>query len=246
MAVLPHEGTYSVMYGTFPIPVGSAYRRGYLTRPDRAGRFPVVILVPDLDGLNAHEKALARRLARNGIAVASVEPVPLDGRSPLAVYGGVDDNEVLRVLDETHAFLASDDIEWAHSERIGVLGLEVGGRFALIQAAHRPWVGAAAVVYSPLTGDEERRYPVADMLEHLAPPVLGLYGSADELIAPESVDEAQRRNAGGTWLLYEAARHGFMNESHEGYDVSAAEDAVARLIEFFHTHLPAPQVVDLG
>lgn len=234
------------MYGTFPIPVGASYRRGYLTRPDKAGRFPVVVLVPDVNGLNAHEKNLARRLARHGIAVASVHPFESDAGSPLQAYARLDDRDVVRILDETQRFLASDDIEWAHADRVGVLGLEVGGRFALIQAAHRPWVAAAGVVYTPLTGDEDRRFPVADMLPHLAPPVLGLYGAEDELIAGESVDEAQRRNAGGSWLLYENARHGFMNESHEGYDFAAAEDAIARLVTFFQTHLPAPEVLVVG
>jgi carboxymethylenebutenolidase len=246
MAALPHEGEYSVMYRTFPIPVGSSYRRGYLTRPDKAGRFPVVVLIPDVDGLNAHEKNLARRLARRGIAVASVHPFESATGSSLRAYAELDDREVVRILDETHEFLASDDIDWAHADRVGVLGLDIGGRFALIQAAHRPWVAAAAAVYTPLTGDEDRRFPVADMLEHLAPPVLGLYGAADELIAGESVDEAQRRNAGGSWLLYENAGHGFMNESHPGYDVAAAEDAVARLVAFFQTHLPAPEVLVVG
>ncbi len=67
MAVLPHEGTYAVMYGPLSVSVGAGYRRGYLARPDQAGRFPTVILSPDLDGLGAHEKHVARRLARRGV-----------------------------------------------------------------------------------------------------------------------------------------------------------------------------------
>ena len=37
-----------------------------------------------------------------------------------------------------------------------------------------------------------------------------------------------------------------MNESHEGYDFAAAEDAIARLVTFFQTHLPAPEVLVVG
>ena len=32
VAVLPHEGTYSIMYGPFGVPVGAGYRPGYLAR----------------------------------------------------------------------------------------------------------------------------------------------------------------------------------------------------------------------
>jgi carboxymethylenebutenolidase len=237
------------MYGSLPVPVGSGYRRGYLARPDRAGRFPAVILVPDLDGLTAHEKALARRLARRGIVVVAVDLYGSSGADEsdaLASYHEFDDGDAVRILDETQEYLASDDIDWAIHRPVGILGLEVGGRFALIQAAHRDWVGAAAVAYAPLTGDEDRRYRVADLLEHIARPVLGLYGADDELIDADSVDEAQRRNISGQWLLYEGAGHGFMNDSGPGYEPAAAEDAVARIVSFFMASLPTATEAVVG
>jgi len=234
------------MYGSAPVPVGTGYRPGYLARPDKAGRFPVVVLIPDFGGLTAHGKHIARRLARRGLAVVAVNVYPESVEDPLTVYHSLDDAEVVRVLDETQEFLASDDIEWAYADTIGVLGLEVGGRFALIQSAHRGWVGAAAVVSTPLTGDEQRRFPVADMLEHLPRPVLGLYGASDDLVTSASVDEAQNRNASGSWLLYESARHAFFNDSSADYDEAAAEDAIARLVDFFRTHLPGSQEATLG
>lgn len=249
MAVLPHEGTYSVMYGNLPVSVGSGYRRGYLARPDKAGRFPVVIMAPDINGVSAHEKTVARRLARRGIAAIVVDfyrDVPADADAALAAYHDLTDNEAVRTLDEVHQYLQSDDIEWALTSKVGLLGLDVGGRFALIETAHRPWVGATAVCYTPLTGDEDRRYPVADMLEHLPVPVLGLYGAEDDLIAPETVDEAQARNVTGTWLLYAGAGHGFLDEVGDGYDVAASEDALARLGEFFLTNLPKADEAELG
>ena len=89
MAVLPHEGTYSVMYVPLAVSVGAGYRRGYLARPDHAGKYPTVILTPDLDGLGPHEKHVARRLARRGVAVLVVdlypEP-PADRQGALSAY----------------------------------------------------------------------------------------------------------------------------------------------------------------
>lgn len=208
MAVLPHEGTYSVMYAPLPVSVGAGYRRGYLARPDQAGQFPTVILTPDLDGLGAHEKHVARRLARRGLAVLVVDPYPIapsNREEALAAYHDLTDGDALRTIDETHDYLRSGDIDWAQTERLGLLGLDVGGRFSLIGAAHRSWVGAAAAVSTPLTGDEDRQFQVADILRHIAVPVLGLYGMEDDLVDAESVDEAQDRNVTGQWLLYESA-----------------------------------------
>jgi dienelactone hydrolase len=150
------------------------------------------------------------------------------------------------VLDEAREWLASDDIDWAHTDGVGLLGIELGGRFALIESAHRDWVAAVAIVYTPLTGDEDRRHPVAGMLQHVARPVLGLYGAEDELIAPETVDEAQNRNPSGQWLLYEGARHGFLNESNDNYEQASAEDAITRVVEFFRSTLPAAAEQEVG
>jgi carboxymethylenebutenolidase len=237
------------MYGDLTVSVGSGYRNGYLARPDQAGRWPIVVIAPDLDGLGAHEKYVARRLARKGLAVLAVElypDTPGDSDAGLVAYNSLSDAQALRVLDETHEYLSSDDITWAHTDRIGILGLDVGGRFALITAAHRPWVGASAVAYTPLTGDEDRAFPVADMLGHLATPLLGLYGADDDLIDPETVDEAQARNTGGQWLLYESVGHGFLDEVGPNFDAASFEDAMVRLSRFFTEHLPRAEIIALG
>lgn len=249
MAVLPHEGTFSIMYGSYPVPVGSGYCAGYLARPDRAGRYPVVILVPDLDGFTSHEKNLARRLARRGLAVVGVDFYghrPTGRQAALAAYHRLDDSVAGRILDEAHQFLSSRDVSWALPSRVGILGLEIGGRFALTAAARRSWVAATALVATPLTGDEDREFPVAEILEHIAVPVLGLYGAEDQLVAVESVDEAQARNGSGTWLLYDGARHAFLDETAPDYAVDSAEDAVVRLTEFFLRQLPAAETPELG
>ena len=52
MATLPHEGTYSVMYGNLTVSVGSGYRGGYLARPDQAGRWPVVVVAHSSGGVD--------------------------------------------------------------------------------------------------------------------------------------------------------------------------------------------------
>ncbi len=245
MAVLPHEGKYTILYGTQAVPVGSGYRRGYLARPDSAGRYPTILLLPASDGLNGLSKNLARRFARVGLACLILDIYP-GGDDPLTNYQARTDKEIMADLDEAFEFLQSDDVSWPLGQSLGLLGLDLGGRYSLIAGAYRAWVGAAGVVATPLTGDEDRDFQVADLLSTLAVPVLGLYGGADLLIATETVDEAQNRNPAGTWLLYEGASHRFYDDDHPDYDAGAAEDAFVRLSDFYRRHLPRAIEEDLG
>lgn len=245
MAVLSHEGTYPILYGSLPIPVGAAHRNGYMARPDEAGEVPVVFVIPALEGMGSHEKDMCRRLAREGFAGLTVDLYGESGDG-LELYNAVSDDRILHVLDELHQFLVSDDVEWNIEDEVGILATDVGGRFGLIKAATRDWVKSLALSYSPLTGDEEREHQVADYLDHLPVPVLGLYGADDELIDTATVDEAQRRNGHGQWLLYEGVGHGFLDVDAVGFDQAAADDAWARVLAFFKATLAQPQIDDLG
>lgn len=245
MAVLSHEGTYSILFGTWPLPVGTSHRTGYIARPDTAGRFPVVLVLASLDGMASQEKDLCRRLARSGFCAITFDPYGTESGG-LDEYNALLDARALTDLDEIHDFVASSDVDWAVSSDVGVIGLDVGGRFGLIAAATRPWVKSLIVASTPLTGDEGRAHQVADYLHHLPVPVLGLYGTNDSLIASATVDEAQRRNDHGQWLLYEGAGHAFMDVDGEEFDQSAADDAFARIIAFFSATLPPGIDEDLG
>jgi carboxymethylenebutenolidase len=244
LAVLSHEGTFPIMYGAWPLPVGSGHRTGYLARPDRAGEFPVVIVLPTLDGLTSFEKDFCRTLARHGIVGIAVDFYR--NGDALDAYNELSDGRAMMDLDEVYEFIDSEDVDWAREGGVGLFGSDVGGRFALMSASRRDWVKSAVVAYSPLTGDEDREFQVADALGSLPIPILGLYGLADDLIDTASVDEAQRRNDHGQWLLYDGAGHGFLDVEHENYEPSAADDAEARILAFFTSTLPPAVVEDLG
>lgn len=245
MAVLAHEGTYPIMYGATPIPIGAGHRTGYLARPDEAGVVPVVIVLPGLEGMGSFEKDLCRRLARMGIAAISLDLYPADP-DPIAAYNDLTDTRALTDLDELYEFVLSEDVTWNAGERVGLLGIDIGGRFALLKASRSRWVASVVVCYTPLAGDEGRDEPVGNVLGNLPVPVLGLYGAADDLIDTGSVDEAQTRNQHGQWLLYEGAGHGFLDPEAPAFDQSAADDALARLFSFFQQTLPEAVVEDLG
>lgn len=246
LAVLSHEGTHSILYGSWPLPIGSGHRTGYISRPDAAGKFPVVLVLPSIDGLSSSEKEMCRRLARSGITGIALDFYREDLDEPLTAYEKLTDHRALTDIDEVHDFVISNDVDWAVSGGIGILGIDVGGRFGLIRAATRPWVRSLVVAYAPLTGDEDRAHQVADYLSNLPIPVLGLYGSNDDLVTTATVDEAQRRNEHGQWLLYEGAEHDFLDTDSDRFDQSAADDATARILAFFLATLPPAEEEDLG
>lgn len=233
------------MYGPVPVPLGAAHRTGYLARPDEAGKVPVVFVLPDLDGMGSVEKDLCRRLAREGFAALSIDLYGATGEG-LDLYNSLTDDRALAIVDELHQFVVSDDVGWNIDNSVGILALDVGGRFGLIKAATRDWVRSLALCYAPLTGDEEREHQVAEYLDHLPVPVLGLYGADDDLIDTSTVDEAQRRNDHGQWLLYEGVGHAFLDIDGEEFDQGAADDAFARILAFFKATLPDPQIEELG
>jgi carboxymethylenebutenolidase len=245
LAVLSHEGTFPILYSAWPLPIGSGHRTGYLARPDRAGKYPVVMVLPTLEGLGGFEKDICRRLARNGIVGLAIDFYRSTG-SPLDAYNELTDQRALTDLDEVHEFIVSDNVSWAQTGGVGLFGADVGGRFALMGASRRDWARSVAVAYSPLTGDEDRDFHVASVLGNLPTPVLALYGGSDELIDAASVDEAQARNDHGQWLLYENAKHGFLDIEDDNYDPAGADDAWARILAFFKATLPEADEIDLG
>jgi carboxymethylenebutenolidase len=164
----------------------------------------------------------------------------------IAAYNDLEDRRALADLDEAHEFAMSDDVPWVSKAPVGLLGLDVGGRFALLYVATRPDVASVAVVSAPLAGDQEREHQVADALGRLRVPVLGLYGAEDDLVPAESVDTAQQMNPAGRWLLYEGAGHDFFNVGESGYHAGAASDATARLVSFFSSTLAPPQLEEVG
>lgn len=245
MAVIAHEGTHPIMYGAAPLPIGAGLRTGYLARPDAAGKFPVVFVLPTLAGLTGFEKDLCRMFARSGMVAIGIDFYRQSG-DPLEAYHALSDSRAMTDLDEVHEFVESDDVDWAVSGEVGILGVDVGGRFGIAAAATRPWVKALSIACTPLTGDEDRQFQVAEYLGNLPVPVLGLYGAEDELIDVATIDEAQRRNDHGLWILYEGAGHSFLDMDADLYHADSAKEACQRLVEFFKTSLPKAQELDLG
>ena len=239
MAVLQHEGTIEILYRDFAMPTGARFTTGYLARPDRIGAYPLVVLLPPLRGITPFIKDLARRLARNRYAV--LVPDLTRGAHPgpdapfedlVAAYRGV----------------AGAAYPGGHRRRDRLRLQRLGGMGAgrgrsassgsmSADASRSPTRRTASARWAPSAlrmprwqGDEDRDLQVADALEMLPMAVLGLYGAEDELVPAAGVDEAQRRNPHGKWILYEGIGHDFLDDDSGSYHSGAAGDTLARLL----------------
>ena len=238
MVVLKHEGSIEILYRDYPMPTGAGFTTGYLSRPDRIGEYPVVVVLPGLRGITPAIKDMARRFARHGFStlvpdLTRGEHPGVDGsfESQVGAYDRMEDRRALVDIDRAVGWAVNDSARWAREGAIGLVGLDLGGRTAITYAAHRQsQVAALCVAYAPLAGAEDRALPVVEALEMLPMSVLGLYGADDELVPAEGVDEAQSINSHGVWIRYEGVGHDFLDDDTDSYHSGAASDAMARIL----------------
>lgn len=246
MAVMAHEGTFPILYTDHGLPAGARMAVGYIARPDTRGRYPVVVLLGGIDGITSAVKDLARQLARHGYVVIApnlyrnLHPGS-DLEEQLAAYNRVPDRQAIQDVTDAISWIVEDDAAFASPGPVAIFGVDVGGRLGLIYAAHhQDRVASLVVAYPPLAGDERRELSVGDAIGMLPMPVLGLFGAQDDLVPADGVDEAQRRNPHGQWLLYDGAAHDFLDAESDDYDAGAAGDAMQRIIKLLAATLPAP------
>lgn len=226
MAVLAHEGSKTIMFDTIGIPLGAATVDGYLARPDMVGSLPCVVVLHGRDGSAPFERALCRTLARHGFA--AVAPDLFRGGPPSTTV--LDDGRAVTDVGEVVEFLDSPSTPWASADNVVVIGYDVGARFALSYAARSTRVGAVVVISGPLSQAEGESFAAADEVSRINCPILGLYGIEDEQISLDEIDRAQADTADGTWVVYEGAGHGFMDDGKDGFDAGANADAVQRIL----------------
>jgi carboxymethylenebutenolidase len=217
MAVMPHEGTHTIIFGTIAVPVGSALFDGYLARPDQGDPAPTVVVLHGVEGITPETKDLCRVLARQGWVVLAPDWFRGTG-APIA------DTRAIAVVDEAVEFLASDDLPYADAARPAVVGVGAGARLGLLYADHNRSVSAVIAV-EPTLGDD-----VADALSSIGAPVLGFFGADDESVEVDDVDALQAGTPNGQWIVYEGVGAGFLDAGSEGFHAGAERDALARTV----------------
>jgi carboxymethylenebutenolidase len=229
---------------------------GRFHRPVEGDAFPTMVLIHDVWGLSGHSLALAGDLASEGFAVLEIDLyrdlAPQRIEDPGEQIRSLSDPQVLADLDAGADWLASQPT--GRGQRIGVMGVCMGGTYTLLAACRSGRFAAAAAFYGILSYDtgmlrgpagRDREKKPASPIEaapDLRVPLLASFGREDGLVPDEDVDalEAALGTSGVAFEIdrYAGAGHAFLNKTRpEAFHAQASARAWARIVPFLHREL---------
>jgi dienelactone hydrolase len=214
-----------------------------LRRPSGSDRPPLVVLIPGLDSTKEEFFKLENVFLDRGMATLSMDG-PGQGESGYDLPIRPDyDAAVAAVLE---AIAGRDDVDL---DRVGLLGVSLGGYYAPRVLAFEPRVKAGVglsgpykfsdiwdtvppqtretfVVKSFAKDDEEGRAKAAELdltgvAERIRQPYLAITGRLDRLIPWEQTERGAREAPNGEFLLHEDGNHGCANVPYKTRPVAA-------------------------
>jgi len=232
-----------VMSEAFQVPV-------YEARPAAPGKYPVLLIIPEIFGMHEHIKDVTRRFAQKGFLSITFEPYTREGGvlhlpdilSVRKIADSVPDKRVMADLDALVAYAKQHPA--ARPDRIGVTGFCRGGMYTILYAAHNHEVKAAVAWYGQIKPEKKpgiRTVGPLDLTEQIKTPLLGLYGGEDLGIPVADVKEMEAavKASGGTaeFIIYTGAPHAFFADYRPSYRPDAAKDAWNRCLTWFTKYL---------
>jgi carboxymethylenebutenolidase len=234
--VPPDDKRIKVGYETVQSPNGNGSIKGYLARPSKNGKHPVVLVIHENRGLNPYIEDVARRLATaNFIAFAP------DGLTSVGGFPGSDEKgaEDFRKVDPkkmAEDFVAAAKWLKARSDstgKLGAVGFCFGGGI-VNQLAVRLGrdLNAGVAFYG--------RQAAVEDVPKISAPLLLQYAGNDQRInegIPAYEAALKANNKVYQVHMYEGKQHGFHNDTTPRYDEEAAKLAWSRTLEFFNKYL---------
>jgi dienelactone hydrolase len=225
------------------VPLDGGRVVGNLRRPAGEAHPPLVLLVPGLDSTKEEFFKLENVFHDRGMATLSIDG-PGQGESGYELPIRPDyDVAVTAVLD---ALAGRDDVDL---DRVGLLGVSLGGYYAPRVLAFEPRVKAGVGLSGPYrfsdiwddvppqtretfvaksfaTDDDEGRANAAELdlsgvAERIRQPYLAITGKLDRLIPWEQTERAATEAPNGTFLLHEDGNHGCANIPYKTRPVAA-------------------------
>jgi carboxymethylenebutenolidase len=224
------------------IPVGTGAMPAFLARPGGDARTPVVLVIQEAFGLNAHIKDVARRVAGEGYAALAPDLFYRGGKGRIAGYdelpkalqymGELTDDGITADVGGAIAWLEKQP--FARPDRVGITGFCMGGRVSFLAACTLPDKVTAS---APFYGGGIPIY----LTEKLKVPVLAFFGDQDPFIPLDHVEalkaEAKKLGKRVDVVVYPGAPHGFFCNERDSYRPEAAADSWERVKKFFAQHL---------
>lgn len=210
--------------------------KAFLARPEKKEKYPAVLVIHEIFGLNPHIQDVTRRFAKEGFLAVAPDALSQSGGTPA---DGSEAMTKIRELDAektTKNFVAAVKYLKTHplsTGKVGCTGFCWGGAMTNQVAVNEPTLDAAVPYYG--------RQPVPEDVQKIKAPLLIHYAGDDARINEgiPAFEEALKK-AGTEYkiFIYEGAKHGFNNDSApERYNEQAAKLAWERTIAFFKEKL---------
>ena len=228
------------------IPVSGGDMPAYTAAPKKAGKFPVVIVIPEVFGLHEYQKDICRRLAKAGYYAISADPFFRSGdlskvadvKQVVAAANQLTDQQAFADLDALVAWVGKQPN--ANVNKLGITGMCRGGRTVWMYTAHNPKIKAGVAWYGPLTpAPPGITSTPLDITDKLNAPVLGLYGGADGGIPIEQIERLRAgllafgKDKDSVIVVYPDMPHGFHADYRNSYRKEAAQDGWKRMLAWF-------------
>lgn len=215
------------------------------------GQVGGVLVIHHAPGFDAATKEITRRFAARGYAAICPNlhhreapgAAPDDAAAASRAAGGVPDERFLDDADGAIEHLRSLS---RSNGRVGSIGFCSGGRQSVLAACNLRLDAAvdcygAFVMRPPDPGSGWSLTPVAEQMDRLGCPVLGLFGNEDSHPSPEEVDEFDRRlgelGKPHEFHRFDGAGHGFFAVDRPSYRQAVAVRAWDLVMDFFDRNL---------
>ncbi len=239
--------------GEVKIPVSDGEIPAYRAMPDKKGkRFPVVLVIHEIFGVNEWIQDVCRRFAKVGyMAVApalyarqgEIKDLKDSREINRQIYSKIPDTQSMTDLDSTAAWAAKNR---GDVKKLSVTGFCWGGRITWLYAAHNPKVKAGGAWYGRVVptpnSPVNAMQPTTpfDYAKELRVPVLGLYGGLDRGIPLDGVqrmqDELKKGKSNSAIIVFPNADHGFHADYRPQFNREASAEAWDKLLAWFKKH----------
>ena len=216
-------------------PAGNVEMLAYLARPKDDKKYPAVIVIQEIFGLNPHIEDVTRRIALEGFLAIAPDALTTIGGTAAAGENVMGAMMKLDQAESVKNFTAAVEYLKTHPQstgKVGCTGFSWGGAMTNQVAVHSPDLKAAAPYYGTAPADDD--------VPKIKSPLMCHFAEDDQRInAGIPGFEAALKKAGieHQIFIYPGTQHGFNNDTGRAYNKEAAAEAWKRTIGFFKQKL---------
>lgn len=208
------------------------------------GKFPVVIVIQEVFGVNDHIKDVCRRLAAEGFLAMAPEIFHRTGTHVTAAYGDreaimpllgkLSNEDLISDISSVMSFLP--ELPNADTKKVFTIGFCVGGFASLLAATELTLSGAISFYGAGIVRPREgiRLSPFVEKLADVKCPLLLFFGEKDASIPESDRFEIRRvldeNHVPHEMLVFGEADHGFFCDQRKSFHAESAKQAFQKTI----------------